>query len=133
MADRGEAEAKLTQDSLVQDENERVLDEDDPQIKAAITIHKRHSRELMRIPEVVGTATGLSEEGALAVLVFAKKRMPPGILSERLEGLPVVVKITGEIFPMRRSRRPRNPPQHQSQYRHFPSAGADRRFNRQRE
>lgn len=106
----GEAEAKLTQDNRVQAENDRELDEDDPQIKAAMIIHKRHSRELMRIPEVVGTATGLSDEGAPAVLVFAKKSVPPGIIAERLEGLPVVVKITGEISPMRRSRRPRNPP-----------------------
>ena len=102
----GEAEAKLTSETIPPDENSQVLDENDPTIRAAIAIHKRHTHELMALPEVVGTATGLSEEGAPAVLVFAKKKMPPGAIADNLEGLPVRVKITGEIFDMRRHRRP---------------------------
>lgn len=101
-----EAEAKVTPETNVQEDNDQELDENNPQIRAAVAIHKRHTRDLMSIPEVVGTATGLSEEGRPAVLVFAKKNLPPGVIAESLEGLPVSVKVTGEIVDLRRRRRP---------------------------
>ncbi|HZR45148.1 MAG TPA: hypothetical protein VFA47_00480 [Candidatus Manganitrophaceae bacterium] len=102
----GEAEAKMEHQTALSEENDQELDENAPQIKAAIAIHKRHTNELMAIPDVVGTATGISEEGKPAVLVFAKRSMPPGMIAESLEGLPVRVTVTGEIVDMRRGRRP---------------------------
>ncbi len=102
----GEAEAKVTPENNVQVENDQELDENNPQIRAAVAIHNRHTREIMAVPEVVGTATGLTDDGAPAVLVFTRKSLPTGAVAESLEGLPVKVRMTGEFSAMRRHRRP---------------------------
>lgn len=101
-----QAEAKITSETVLSDQNDQDLDENHPRIKAAVAIHKRHTRELMAVPEVVGTATGVSEGGQPVVLVFAKKSVPAGVIAESVEGLPVSVKVTGEIVDLRRRRRP---------------------------
>jgi hypothetical protein len=98
----GEAEAKITQDTVVPDGNNPVLDENDPQIKAVMAVQNRHQHELMAVSEVVGTATGLSDDGAPVVLVLARSNVAPGLMANSLEGIPVVVKITGEISAMKR-------------------------------
>jgi hypothetical protein len=74
--------------------------ENHPGIRAAIAVQDRHTRGLMAIPEVVGTAVGLTETGQPAVLVFLKGTPPPGLLPENLEGVPVVAKLTGAFVAM---------------------------------
>jgi hypothetical protein len=74
--------------------------ENHPGIRAAIAVQDRHTRGLMAIPEVVGTAVGLTETGQPAVLVFLKGTPPPGLLLENLEGVPVVAKLTGAFVAM---------------------------------
>lgn len=56
----------------------------------------RHTRSLMAKGGVVGTATGLGSNGRPAILVLAASADPAGI-PQSLDGIPVVVKITGEI------------------------------------
>ena len=62
----------------------------------AIEVQDRNTDRLIAISGVVGTATGLGSEGNPAVLVFTKA---PGIagIPNSLDGVPVIVKITGEI------------------------------------
>jgi hypothetical protein len=74
--------------------------ENHPGIRATIAVQDRHTRGLMAIPEVVGTAVGLTETGQPAVLVFLKGTPPPGLLPENLEGVPVVAKLTGAFVAM---------------------------------
>jgi hypothetical protein len=74
--------------------------ESHPGIRAAIAVQDRHARGLMAIPEVVGTAVGLTESGQPAVLIFLKGAPPPGLLPENLEGVPVVAKVTGVFVAM---------------------------------
>lgn len=65
-------------------------------IEEVMAIQERHTSDLMAIPNVVGTATGLGPEGKPAVTVFVKVPDIKGIPSS-LDGVPVVVKVTGEI------------------------------------
>jgi hypothetical protein len=76
------------------------FNENHPGIRAAIAVQDRHARGLMAIPEVAGTAVGLTETGDPAVLVFLKGATPPGLLPESLEGVPVVAKVTGAFVAM---------------------------------
>ena len=76
--------------------------ENHPGIRAAIAVQDRHTRRLIAIPEVVGTAVGLTETGQPAVLIFLKGTPPPGLLPENLEGVPVLAKITGAFVAMPR-------------------------------
>lgn len=77
------------------------FNENNPGIQAAIAAQDRHTRGLMAIPEVVGTAVGLAETGEPEVLVFLKGTPPPGVLPQNLEGVPVEAKLTGAFVVMK--------------------------------
>lgn len=84
-----------------------VLGKDNPQIRAVMEVQDRHTAKLMSLPEVVGTATGLTEDGRPAVLVFTKTAIPQSALAkgqaipDNLESIPVVVEVTGEFRAMK--------------------------------
>ena len=63
---------------------------------AAMAAQNRHTRSLMAKGGVVGTATGHGPNGRPAILVLAASADPAGI-PQSLDGIPVVVKVTGEI------------------------------------
>jgi hypothetical protein len=90
----GVVEAKITQETP-------VFDEDNPQIRAVMEVQHRHNPHFFAIPEVVGTATGLDEAGVPAIHVYMKNAPRRGVIPEILDGVPVVVKITGEIFALK--------------------------------
>jgi hypothetical protein len=52
----------------------------------------------MSNPDVVGTGTGLTEDGTPAIVVFTKKKAGPGVIPQNIEGKPVIEKVTGQIF-----------------------------------
>lgn len=61
-----------------------------------IAIQNRHTAELMALPGVVGTATGLSAAGRPEVLVFTRGLGVAGIPST-LEGAVVETRVTGDL------------------------------------
>jgi len=95
------SEAKITGQTIFPgDEPGAVVDSADPNVQAVMAVQNRHTHELLTTPEVVGTATGLTDEGRPAILVFTKREVGAGIIPDILEGAPVVVKMTGEILAM---------------------------------
>jgi hypothetical protein len=60
----------------------------------AISVHQRHSHELMADRDVVGTAVGLTANGQPAIKVFTRSEAIMKIPTN-LEGLPVEVEVTG--------------------------------------
>ncbi len=92
---QGVVEAKISQETI-------AFDKANPQIQAVMAVQDRHTPGLMALPEVVGTATGLTEAGRPAVLVFTKNRVEAGMIPDSLEGIPVVVKVTGEIIALKK-------------------------------
>lgn len=93
-------EAKLTQATVVLDEGTVAFDRANPHIQNAMAVQDRHTAYLMAISEVVGTATGLTDDGKPAILVLVKNGVSAGVIPWNLEGVPVVVKVTGEISAM---------------------------------
>jgi hypothetical protein len=71
-----------------------------PRVLETMAVQNRHTEALMRIPSVIGTATGLTEDGRLAVLVLTEKALGRGALPAQLDGLPVVEEVTGKIRAM---------------------------------
>ena len=65
-------------------------------MQAVMAIQNRHTANLMADPNVVGTATGLTAGGTPAILVLAKSA-PARAIPDRIEGVLLIVKITGEI------------------------------------
>jgi hypothetical protein len=68
-----------------------------PQVQGAMAVQNRHTPELMANPEVVGTATGLDKDGHTAVIVLLKSRAGAKAIPKTLDGVPVVVEVTGPI------------------------------------
>lgn len=65
-------------------------------LEKVMEVQDRHTERLMAIQGVVGTATGLAADGNAAIKVYTKA---PGIagIPKSLDGVPVVVEVTGEI------------------------------------
>jgi hypothetical protein len=67
-----------------------------PGLTKAIAAQVEHNPQLLTTPGVVGTAVGLRWDGVAVVRVFIEK---PGVahLPAMLDGVPVVVQVTGKL------------------------------------
>ncbi len=70
-------------------------------LAAAITAQERHTDGLMVTRGVVGTAVGLGHDGEPVIKVYV---VSAGLTTvpDRLDGIPVAVEVTGEIFALQR-------------------------------
>jgi hypothetical protein len=94
----------------LQSQENVLLTKENPAVKAVMEVQERHTPELMSNANVVATATGLNEAGQLAIIVCTKEdptsikgRGVDAALPTELEGIPVVVKVTGVIKAMKTS------------------------------
>ncbi|MBI5475533.1 MAG: hypothetical protein HY964_02205 [Ignavibacteriales bacterium] len=90
---------------------------DDPAVQGVMAIQNKHTTNLMADNNIAGTATGLTEDGRLAVLVFLKNgpSSPKGARSlsaipKSLDGVPVVIEVTGEFKAMAAHTAKQTPP-----------------------
>lgn len=97
----GTAQAKITEGDALPQGAYVPLDPAHPQVRAAMAVQDQYTPSLMAAPDVVGTATGLTAEGQPAILVFARRQVIPGSLPAALDGVPVVVQVTGEFVSMK--------------------------------
>lgn len=78
--------------------NEQILlSKSHPMIRQAMDVQIFHTRKIMEDPEVVGTATGLTDKGEPAVLVLLKSAAGGRKVGQMLDGVPVVKIVTGPI------------------------------------
>ncbi len=81
---------------------QRVLNMDSPQVHSVMAVQNAHTPALMAEPAVLGTATGLGDNGELAVVVYINKQDSAASWTVRrlpnyLEGIQVKVKYTDPI------------------------------------
>jgi hypothetical protein len=83
-----------------------ALTPENPQVRAVMSIQDAHTPDLMSAPGVVGTATGLTEDGQVAVLVYLRDEAAANVkgrgvaaagIPATIEGVPVVRVVTGEL------------------------------------
>jgi hypothetical protein len=80
-----------------------VLSKANPQIQAVMAVQERHTPDLMANSEVVGTAVTVTEDGQPAIMIMTKTaslKKGQG-LPEMIDGIPVVIEVTGVIRPMK--------------------------------
>ena len=82
---------------------------DAPGLDRAIAAQEVHNPQLLANPKVVGTAVGLTVDGKPAVKIFTEH---PGVagLPRTLDGVPVVVQVTGKLFALPKPDKPGKPP-----------------------
>lgn len=68
-----------------------------PMVQSVMAVQERHSARLMADPEIIGTATGLGNDGRVTVLVLATTDRAAKALPATLDGVPVSVLLTDPI------------------------------------
>jgi hypothetical protein len=68
----------------------------DADVALAMRAQNAHTPELMRIPDVVGTGTGVGSNGRLAVLVLTRRDGVSGI-PKTIDGVQTEVRIVGDV------------------------------------
>ena len=81
-----------------------LVDNSNPGIQTAIAAQGRHTDILLGEPGVIGTAVGLTEHGkpAILVLVTSFNEAKAANIPSDIEGIPVIVKITGKIVALKK-------------------------------
>lgn len=80
-------------------QEELVLSPENPRVQSAMQVQRRHTKALLQKPGIIGTATGMTEDGQPAILVFAESDvLAKGVaVPAALEQVPVIVQVTGKI------------------------------------
>ena len=68
-----------------------------PGLERAIEVQEEHNPQLLSIPGVVGTAVGLTADSNAAIKIYTERAGVAG-LPDSLDGIPVVVEVTGKLF-----------------------------------
>ena len=82
------------------------LSKDDPAVQAVMSVQDRHTSGLMADKNVVGTATGMTSDGKLAIYVYlekapsAKGKSANAAIPSSIDGIPVVTEVTGKFTAM---------------------------------
>lgn len=77
------------------------LNADNPQVQAVMAVQDRHTKRLMEIPDVIGTATTLNENGEPAIMVLVTTDVAMKAAPADIESVPVVVVYTDPIVAMK--------------------------------
>jgi hypothetical protein len=94
-----------TDQELTVTQDQGALTKDNPVIRAVIPVQEKYTSDLMKIPDVVGTAVSLTEKGKACILVFTKTDIKASAIAkgtvspipDNLENVPVEVVVTGEF------------------------------------
>ncbi len=79
-----------------------------PQGQQVVTVQMRHTKALMGLPGVVGTAVGLNANGRPVVKILAKEALSN--VPTVLDGVPVEVMVTGELVALQQRVTPQAKP-----------------------
>jgi len=77
-----------------------IGDESSAPIRAAMNVQKMHTSALMAMPNVIGTAITLLDDGSPALMVLTIEPLAKNALPLDIEGLPIVEEVSGIIRPM---------------------------------
>ena len=72
-----------------------------PMVQSIMAVQDRHTARLMADPEIIGTATTLTDNGRLAIMVLATTDNAAKNVPSELDGVPVVVHRTDKIVAMK--------------------------------
>lgn len=91
---KGTTESPMTSENSAQQVT--TLGKQDARVQAVMAVQNRHTDHLMKTAGVVGTATGLSDDGSVVMKVYTIHAGVQNIPAS-LEGVPVEVEVTGEF------------------------------------
>jgi len=84
-----------------------------PGLERAIEVKERHEKALLGIPGVAGAAVGFDGYNRPSIIIFTETRQVHG-LPESLEGVAVVVRVSGKFVALPKPENPGKPPKEPS-------------------
>jgi hypothetical protein len=78
-----------------------LLSAKNPMVQSVMAVQDRHTARLMADPEVIGTATTVTDDGRLAIMVLATTDRAAKAVDKEIDGIPVVVHRTDKIVAMK--------------------------------
>jgi hypothetical protein len=85
------------------EEQSILLGKSNPAIQMVMATQDRYTPHLMKDPLVVGTATGVNDDGEPAIFVYLESDRGGNDVPESIEGVPVVKIVSGKIVKLRGS------------------------------
>lgn len=88
-----------------------ALDRSQPQVQAVMKTQDLHAPGLLSKPGVVGVATGMATDGRPGILLLVESfdALRQTGLPAALDGVPVMVRVTGKIVPLAKGGQPGPP------------------------
>jgi hypothetical protein len=80
-----------------------LLSKSNPKVQVVMAVQDRHTPKLMEDPLVVGTATGLGDDGEPAIVVYLENENGGKRVPDSIEGIPVVKVVSGKMMMLRGS------------------------------
>ena len=78
-----------------------LLSKSNPKVQVVMAVQDRHTPKLMEDPLVVGTATGLGDDGEPAIIVYLESEQGGKRVPESIEGIQVRTVVSGKIMKLR--------------------------------
>lgn len=78
-----------------------LLSRTNPKVQVVMAVQDRHTPKLMEDPLVVGTATGLGDNGEPAIIVYLESEQGGKRVPESIEGIEVRKVVSGKITMLR--------------------------------
>ncbi|RCK77740.1 MAG: hypothetical protein IGBAC_2049 [Ignavibacteriae bacterium] len=78
------------------DQKPLTFSKESPQVRAVMEIQNKHTDRLLKLEDVIGTATSVDNEGKLVIKILTKSEKAKGLPS-MLDGIPVVIDNIGEV------------------------------------
>ena len=67
----------------------------DAAVRAVMALQDDITGELLQLPGVIGTATGMTEDGKLAIVVLTQSAVAVALLASEVDGVPLRVRDVG--------------------------------------
>ena len=77
-----------------------LLSKDNPGVQRAMEVQNRNTERFLEKHGVVGTGTGMDEEGNPAVIIFTERALGKSAIPTSLDGVPVVERVVGAVEPV---------------------------------
>ncbi|HEX7880678.1 MAG TPA: hypothetical protein VF720_14780 [Candidatus Eisenbacteria bacterium] len=68
-----------------------------PRVQATMAVQDRHTADIMQDNNVVGTATGVADDGTMVIKVYLREAAGTRDYIAELEGVPVEYEVTGQF------------------------------------
>ncbi|HOJ05478.1 MAG TPA: hypothetical protein PK916_15880 [Bacteroidota bacterium] len=77
-----------------------ALNKDAKGLERAMEVQTRNTERFLAKKGIVGTGTGIAEDGTPTIVIFTETQQGKGVIPENIEGIPVREEVVGAVEPL---------------------------------